>query len=77
MISKLLNSHTGRILLSLVWGFGLSCIFRKVCKGRNCIIYKAPDNNTIKKTVYLFNDRCYKFNTKITNCNDYKNIVKN
>ena len=45
MISKLLNSHMGRILLSIVWGFGLSCIFRKVCKGRNCIIYKAPNNN--------------------------------
>ena len=75
MISKLLNSHMGRILLSIVWGFGLSCIFRKVCKGRNCIIYKAPNNNTIKNNIYLFDDKCYKFTKKATRCDNSKKIV--
>ena len=76
MLSKILNSHMGRILISLVWGFGLSCIFRKVCKGRNCIVYKAPSNKTVKDNIYLFDDKCYKFNSKITDCSKSNNIIK-
>ena len=46
---KFLHSQSGKILISILWGFGLACLFRKVCRGRNCIIYNAPDPNEIKK----------------------------
>lgn len=73
---KFFNTLMGRIIISIIWGLGLSCLFRKVCKGRNCIIYKAPDNNIIKKNIYKYDKKCYKFNTEITDCKNKKSIVK-
>jgi len=75
MISKMFKSKQSKIILSIVWGFGLSCLFKKVCKGRKCIIFSAPDPNIIKKNVYLFDNKCYKYTTKNTLCNS--NPVEN
>tara|TARA_B100001250_G_C19388651_1_gene609513 strand:+ start:391 stop:624 length:234 start_codon:yes stop_codon:yes gene_type:complete len=71
---KFFNSTKGKIIISLLWGFGLACLFRKVCKGRNCIIYQAPDPNEIKKNTYIHNDKCYKYKTFPTKCG--KNVVE-
>ena len=48
LLDKIVKTHKGRILISMIWGFGLACLFRKVCKDRTCIVYKAPDPKTIK-----------------------------
>ena len=52
------------------WGFGLACIFRTACNGRNCIIYKAPNQENIKNNIYGVNDKCYQYNSVNTECND-------
>lgn len=67
---KFLHSYSGKILISILWGFGLACLFRKVCRGRNCIIYNAPDPNEIKKKTYEYNKKCYKYFTETTKCNN-------
>ncbi len=39
------------IILSILWGLGLSCMFRQACKGRSCIVIKAPNpGNIVGKT---------------------------
>ena len=73
-MSNFFNSVKGKIIISLLWGFGLACLFRKVCKGRNCIIFQAPDPNVIKKNIYIHNDKCYKYRTINTKCR--KNVVE-
>ena len=75
MIRELLKKKESKILISIIWGLGLSCLFRKVCKGRKCIVYSAPDPNEIKKDVYLFDNKCYKYTTTNTQCN--KNPITN
>ena len=57
---KFLHSRSGKILISILWGFGLACLFRKVCRGRNCVIYNAPDEE-IKRNTYQFNKKCFKY----------------
>ena len=37
-----LKTPAGKIAVSILWGLGLACIFRKACKGRDCIVFKAP-----------------------------------
>ena len=37
----ILKTKTGIIIMSIVWGFGIACLFRKVCNNRNCIVYRA------------------------------------
>ena len=69
-----LNSDTGNIIISIIWGLGLSALFRKVCVGRNCIIIKGPNPHKIKKQIYKFNNKCYKYTPYIVNCDSEKNI---
>lgn len=68
MFDKLIKTRQGKIMLSILWGLGLSCLFRKVCKDRNCIIYRAPDPDKIMSDIYIVDNKCYKYNTKITKC---------
>ena len=71
---KFLHSQSGKILISILWGFGLACLFRKVCRGRNCVIYNAPNPGDIKNKTYGYNKKCYKYVTETTKCN--KNPIK-
>ena len=66
--SKILEKKETKILISIIWGFGIACLFRKVCKGRDCITYKAPDPNYIMNNIWKFNNKCYKFNTETVKC---------
>jgi hypothetical protein len=75
MIKDILKTKESKIILSIIWGIGLSCLFRKVCIERKCVVYSAPDPNTITKNVYLFDNKCYKYTTKNTLCN--KNPIEN
>lgn len=40
------------IIISLLWGLGLSCMFRQACVGRDCIVIKAPAPNNIIGKVF-------------------------
>ncbi len=71
---KFAKTRRGRIIISILWGFGLACLFRKVCKDRNCIVYRAPDPNLIINNIYQHNGKCYEYKTENTQCT--KNIVK-
>jgi hypothetical protein len=62
------TSKEGIILISIIWGLGLSCLFRKVCKDRSCIVYKAPDKDSLLGKIYKFGDDCYKYSMKVVNC---------
>ena len=66
--NNIANDKYGRIILSIIWGLGLAAIFRKVCKGRDCIIIKGPKPNETDNKIYKFNDKCYKYNSYSTSC---------
>jgi hypothetical protein len=65
---EILKKKETKILISIIWGFGIACLFRKICKDRSCIIYKAPEPNYIKNNTWRFNNKCYKFYTKTAKC---------
>lgn len=65
---KLLNTETGIILISILWGFGLSCLFRKVCKGRSCIVLTAPKKKNIQGKIYEYDGSCYRYIPKKSEC---------
>lgn len=67
---KLLQNKSGHIIISIILGFGLACLFRKVCKDRECIIYSAPDFKKIKDKIFKFDDKCYKYTKETSTCND-------
>jgi len=65
---KLLESKTGIIILSIVWGFGLACLFRQACKDRNCIVYSAPNLQHMKHSIFKHGKKCYKYAVETTKC---------
>ena len=69
-MNKILKNDYTKIILGILWGFGLACIFRCAGNGRKCIIYKAPKPKDVVNNVYNFDEKCYKYSTILTECND-------
>ena len=75
-LSKFIHSTRGRYLMSLILGFGLATLFRTICKGKNCVLMKAPENSEIDGKLFRFQEKCYKYNTKQTKCDVNKKSVE-
>ena len=71
---KFLKDRYSKIILGLLWGFGLSCILRCACNGRKCIIYKAPKPADVTNKIYSHEEKCYKYETVSTDCGDKETI---
>jgi hypothetical protein len=71
MIENLYKTKTGRYLISIILGLGISALFRKVCNDRDCIIVKGPPTSEILGHVFEFDSKCYKYRVKNTSCNKH------
>lgn len=65
---ELFKNKLTKIILGILWGFGLAVIFRYACLGKKCIIYKSPVPATIKNNIYSFDEKCFKYKTVSTTC---------
>lgn len=68
MLKDILKSDNFNTFFSFMLGLGLICIIRPMCSGPDCSINKPPLEKDFDKYVYRFGSKCYKFNTKITEC---------
>lgn len=75
-IKSLLNSTKGKIIVSILLGFGIATLFRKSCEKRNCLVFKAPSINKIKDKAFLFDEKCYKYSEKNVTCDNNKKILE-
>lgn len=75
MITDIINSKVGRIIISILWGLGLACLFRTVCKDRSCMVIKAPDYKEFENKTYKHNNKCYKYSVKDSECS--ANSIRN
>jgi len=74
-MTRLLHTNNGRYVISIILGFGLASLFRKVCKDRNCIIFKAPPLDKVTNNTYAYGDKCYTFKEKLTKCSENKEKI--
>ena len=75
-LKRLTNNYIGRAFISILLGLGLATLFRKVCKDKECIVFKAPSIDKIKKDVFKFDKKCYTFKESAQTCNDNKKIIQ-
>jgi hypothetical protein len=73
-LSKFVKNKTGRIIMSILLGLGLATLFRQICKGENCTVYKAPIIN--ETDIYKFEKDCYSFEKIPTKCDNKKKTVR-
>lgn len=67
---NILKNEYSKIVLGILWGIGLACIFRCACNGRKCIIFKAPKPADIKDKVYNYDEKCYEYKSVSTKCTE-------
>jgi hypothetical protein len=67
-LGKFVHTETGKIIMSVLLGFGLASLFRKVCKDKNCLIFQAPPLDDFKDKIYKSNGKCVKYNHVPTTC---------
>jgi hypothetical protein len=83
LIDRLLNTQEGGKILSILFGLGLSALFRRTCIGDKCIIVRSMPEE-IRETTFKItnrttgtqsalpsvtqNGKCVRFETKLTEC---------
>jgi len=73
---KFVHTETGKILMSILLGFGLASLFRQICKGKDCLIFHAPSLDDFKDKIYMNNSgKCVKYNPVATKCNTKSKII--
>lgn len=68
MLGNFLKNDAGQIIISIILGFGLATIFRKVCTGNNCVIIEGPKVSDVNKYYYKLDESCYKYTPYVTTC---------
>lgn len=63
-VNRLLNTPLGQIMISILLGLGLATLFRKACKGKNCIHFSGPIIDDINHKIYKYGDSCYQYELK-------------
>jgi hypothetical protein len=74
-IKRLLYSESGKIVISILLGLGLATLFRKVCKDKDCIVFKGPIMTNIDDKIYKYDNKCYKYSTENVSCDKSKRII--
>jgi hypothetical protein len=74
-LGKFVHSERGKILMSILLGFGLATLFRKVCKDHNCITFYAPPLDEFKDKIYKNKDKCVKYVPLATKCSLNAKII--
>ena len=65
---KFLHTQTGKIIMSILLGFGLASLFRTVCKNNNCLNFYAPPLDLLNNKIYKNNGKCVKYTPTATKC---------
>ncbi len=74
-LGKFVHTERGKIIMSVILGFGLASLFRTVCKEKDCLIFHAPPLDKFKDKIYKNGNKCYKYTPVATKCNANAKIV--
>ena len=75
-LKKIINSEGGKMFMSIILGLGIATLFKKVCKGRKCIVFYKANAEDIDDKIFKYDDKCYKFKLENTRCNKKLKTVK-
>ena len=67
-LGKFVHSERGKIIMSILLGFGLASLFRTVCKDHNCLTFYAPPLDEFKDKIYKNKGKCIKYVPVATKC---------
>ena len=68
MIIDALKNPIFKTLVSFMFGLAIVLILSPICRGRSCMIVKAPPIHEVRDSVYHIASKCYKFETVQMEC---------
>ena len=74
-LEKFVQTERGKILMSIILGFGLASLFRTVCKDKNCVIFHAPPLDKFQDKIYKDGNKCFKYRAVATKCTINSKII--
>jgi hypothetical protein len=72
---KFIHTKTGKYVMSIILGLGLASLFRRICKDKQCLEFRAPPLDEFKNKIYKNGDTCYKYSATSTKCDSNKKII--
>jgi len=63
------------MIISVLLGFGLATLFRKVCNDKNCIVFNGPVLSDFEGKIYKNDGKCYSYTLTKEKCNPNKQII--
>ena len=75
-LEKFVHTGTGKIIMSVLLGFGLASLFRTVCKDKQCLKFHAPPLEKINNKIYKNGEKCVKYNSVPTKCSSMIKTVE-
>ena len=74
-LEKFVHTNNGRLIMSILLGFGLASLFRKVCNEYNCTHFYGAPVKDIENKIYRQHNKCVQYKAVNTKCNTNNNIV--
>jgi hypothetical protein len=74
-LGKFVHTETGKLLMSILLGFGLASLFRNVCKDKQCLFFNAPHLDQIQDKIHKYDNKCYTYLPESTKCSADKKII--
>jgi hypothetical protein len=73
---RLLETETGRIIVSIILGLGLATLFRKICTDGDCIDFHGVVIGDFNNRIFRHDEKCYRYVPNAAKCNEeIKRIV--
>ena len=68
MITSVLHKPMFGIMVSFMLGLAIVMVVAPICRGKDCMIVKAPPLHEVNKTIYNIATKCYKFDAVPMEC---------
>jgi hypothetical protein len=63
-------------VISFLIGFGISAMFRPMCRGSDCLVLHGPPVKDVVDKVYQMGEKCVEFTTEVVSCPADEEVVK-
>lgn len=75
-LERLVNSQTGKIVISVVLGLGLASLFHTVCNDDKCLSFNGPVISDVEDKIFKYGNKCYKYTVNADTCKSTNKIIE-
>lgn len=75
-IERLIRTEIGIAMISIILGLGVATLFRKVCDGKDCVVFNGPIIGDVVGKTYKYGEKCYQYDIGPIQCDPAKKTIE-